>query len=860
MPEPRIGIAYTDDAEPAVLHLEAALRDARLQVTIERWRPGRGGLLVRAAGPSASYQAGIVALSPRMLPYVGEIRRSGGELLAVLLAGARLPAELVARPWFDLREPLLDSYQRRLHILIRQLLLTAGHPDKVVSFSNGARVTPSSALRLFDLSTRQEGLEVPRRERLRRADRERGFESMADLEQPLADALAATRREVNERVDGYAQAEGNAEDADLAGRAAKQEEIITAARTPLGAAKALETGSVPPVATADSRFADFTFWEAAGAREKVTAGRCLRAGRWYTFEVAVRLHPTGIPPVNQDRRSIREPARQVPIKLYVTVEGEGFDIAQQVETLLLPAAGDSKENACFSVRPARPSTNADDVARLRVRLYFDLNLLEDVLVEAEVVAALAPSTAPRYRPYAPIFFMPLELPSADLDFANLKPRSAHISVDKRGDQFVLGFLFKKQPDDPEAAGVLMTAKLHLRDTDLGDLLASARNLWTDIAIRTTFATQLDGAFDFKHSVARLAELGQRLWNRLFLEHAESALALIHDWLKDHPLEPGSIVQISIDEDAEDFVFPWALLFDRPAPKDASEVDEQTPWGFWGVRYNLEQKYCRRASRSEKPIPVREHLRIGFMLWDRFTFANEQISLMQEFVRDSHQKLAVSTPPLTNAEACYRLLESGGDSADILYFYSHGYTRKRQLEAAGNGDFGSRFVQAYGGLPQDSPLREQWQPLYDSIREAQSEPDRSYIKLTTGKLYLDELAGRVRKLQGDPLVILNMCESAQITPALSDGFVHFFLDRGAAGVLGTECPMTIHFAHPFAKQLMTEILRGKEVGVALLEARRALLAKRNPLGLAYTFYGPVTLRFDPPPITGGGAESPVQVAG
>ena len=147
------------------------------------------------------------------------------------------------------------------------------------------------------------------------------------------------------------------------------------------------------------------------------------------------------------------------------------------------------------------------------------------------------------------------------------------------------------------------------------------------------------------------------------------------------------------------------------------------------------------------------------------------------------------------------------------------------------------------IPQTADVGEHYLSfVYESIKQDQFEIDRSWIELTHGKLYLDELYGRIEKLESSPFVILNMCESAQVTPSLSDSFIHFFIDRGARGVIGTECPMTLEFAHPFAEQFLGEMIAGTNVGVALLNARRRFLEFKNPLGLAYTLFGSATVCF------------------
>ena len=90
----------------------------------------------------------------------------------------------------------------------------------------------------------------------------------------------------------------------------------------------------------------------------------------------------------------------------------------------------------------------------------------------------------------------------------------------------------------------------------------------------------------------------------------------------------------------------------------------------------------------------------------------------------------------------------------------------------------------------------------------------------------------------------MCESADISPTLQEGLVHFFLDRKAGAVLGTECLMTVNFAHAFSEFILRQVISGAQVAFALREARREFLRRRNPLGLAYSLYGSGTLQFLP----------------
>ena len=173
----------------------------------------------------------------------------------------------------------------------------------------------------------------------------------------------------------------------------------------------------------------------------------------------------------------------------------------------------------------------------------------------------------------------------------------------------------------------------------------------------------------------------------------------------------------------------------------------------------------------------------------------------------------------------------GDPSDIYYFYAHAHARNPD-RASGILD---AFVDAYQRLPADTPTKAAFKAAYDLAVEGADE--ESWIKLTYSRLELTSLYAGDIDFGNSPLVFVNACESSQLTPSLSgQSFVSFFLDRGAAAFLGTECTMTAVFAHPFAGFVLSRLLSGDTIGGALLAARRHFVAKRNPLGLAYVQYG------------------------
>src|SRR3546814_10633888 len=82
------------------------------------------------------------------------------------------------------------------------------------------------------------------------------------------------------------------------------------------------------------------------------------------------------------------------------------------------------------------------------------------------------------------------------------------------------------------------------------------------------------------------------------------------------------------------------------------------------------------------------------------------------------------------------------------------------------------------------------------------PDGASLRLDDGSpLTLRSLKQRAdtrSKLRGQPLVFINACESAELTPLFYSGFVPYFMNKGARGVIGTECRMPAQFAAQWAR--------------------------------------------------------------
>ncbi|WP_135611479.1 HEAT repeat domain-containing protein [Methanococcoides sp. AM1] len=629
---------------------------------------------------------------------------------------------------------------------------------------------------------------------------------------------------------------------------ARFEEVIAHKEIPKPEIRLVEKETRNPT----PRYADLTFFHYKGKvlGEKIEKGYPLQAEKWHCLQVAVREKPTGISFLGKRQGSIREPKQKQDVTVMVTAEAEDENvirIEEPVQYLRLPPQGDSTKNAYFKIKPLCKTSSSNNLAKIRVRLYYEFNMLEVDVISAEVVGKMDDPTCSQLELENPVSFKQERLEREYVDFDSVRPRVMHIDISRRRENYYFTFAFYKALKRK----VEFSAPVPLSENDLESDLVCIRKLWYDIALSDTFSNQVEGnKFEFYKNMQKLAKEGRGLWTKLFRQETNSAMYKIGKWLEKHPLEEGGIIQISIQEEASNFVFPWALLYDRDVAKRASELEYE---GFWGLRYCIEQQppgYFRSPIDAENPVPLRKpdephsfqsSLKMAFMLWEKFRNAKEQKTLMKKLAKESKGTFEV-TGPITDEDSCYELLENC--NSDILYFYTHGYTRHRMADVGvgPNLDF---FVKQYEKLDQDSPLRKTYKLLYDSIKKGSFEPERSWIGLSYGKLYLRELYEHVSNFYASPLVILNMCESAQVTPSLSDSFIHFFLDRGACAVLGTECPMTVEFAHPFAEKFLEDILSGEEVGKVLLEARWHFVKLHNPLGLAYTLFGPATVCFSPP---------------
>jgi hypothetical protein len=263
--------------------------------------------------------------------------------------------------------------------------------------------------------------------------------------------------------------------------------------------------------------------------------------------------------------------------------------------------------------------------------------------------------------------------------------------------------------------------------------------------------------------------------------------------------------------AESTPVPWGLLYVGDASSGA-----QLNWdNFIGMRHLIEQIPLQNTMTvsdsvipSDKPqltVSVNVNSKIDVQMGTDF------VAQQQSFwAGATASRKRVRVVERTNSTEVARALADGTTEDQILYFYCH---------AASTG-------LADAGGPDSSSL------VFSDAR------------LTLGDLNLD--APTTTQLRGNPLVFINACESAEMSPVFYDGFVPYFMAKGARGVVGTECKTPALFAMAWAERFFERFLDGQTLGEAFLGLRQEFREKHgNPLGLLYAVHCDGDTLIEPP---------------
>ena len=274
----------------------------------------------------------------------------------------------------------------------------------------------------------------------------------------------------------------------------------------------------------------------------------------------------------------------------------------------------------------------------------------------------------------------------------------------------------------------------------------------------------------------------------------SGSAIIFPWalIYDIPLEPGAPYKpCTVLRD-------WPKALDREPERARScpyehehELNTLCPYGFWGFRHYIEQPSSVEVG-AEPPRWVELSSNSPAMVVGRSHNLDRGLS-------EAHLK---KLGEARDCDSLEKMRDAFRNRIEILYFYTHG--RRRSLP----------------GTTQ--------QALYLELGAEPFEPEHiAAWRRSTARQMMEQWKGIA------PLVFINGCHTAELTPELLVSFVDVFAIAGAGGVIGTEITLEQGMAGMIAEQFFAAFLQAHTVAQALLRVRQYLLRRGNALGLAYT---------------------------
>jgi CHAT domain len=506
----------------------------------------------------------------------------------------------------------------------------------------------------------------------------------------------------------------------------------------------------------------------------------LKTGEWYVvaFDVDTTPREQSVSAVRFEEQQLFEREEEI-VELTVQLASSDFDIQEPTRRLRVPRAGKSQGKARFDVSPRH-----DGRASLTATFHKQGNFVQQIDVAFNVGAAMGavPQTMSRGRSPA----------AANVLF----PREVGLSIEPG----VGGY------DCIVWGPVAAKAKLPLQAAELAAAIDVAREelmkvVYQNSGGKLVFQQGIDVPEpDREVALKVMARAGRQLFQKLFFGPAAGADSRkVGEYLQTMARDATARLHVQIVANA--VPVPWGLLYLGEVAGGA-----QLDWdNFLGMRHVIEViplqtelRVTQSTIPSDKPmLAVSLNLNESIDAQMGAKFVADQRTFWDKAAQSRHRMRVTGRSKSTELA---KALGTAGTEDQILYFYCH---------AASTG------LADPGG------------------------PDASSLVLTDAPITLGDLnldAPTSVQLSGNPLVFINACESGKMSPTFYDGFVPYFMAKGARGVVGTECETPAMFAAAWAQRFFERFLDGEPLGEAFLNLRREfLLEHNNPLGLMYAVH-------------------------
>ena len=461
------------------------------------------------------------------------------------------------------------------------------------------------------------------------------------------------------------------------------------------------------------------------------------------------------------------------IELTVQLSSDDFDVPPEPQKLRVPRRGKSKNKARFEITPKKNGPGTVQAVFLK-----NGNFIQLMTVHLSVgVAAAVVTSESLGRPL-------------DAGFG-VQPRDVTLILESTGDGFKATL----------ASPVFAWASLPIQRSELDQMISQARDVLlaivqSDAPGGKVYQTGLTIPEDVnREALKKVAQAGFRLFQRMFFgPAADEQSKRVGKTIRE--MARGKKLKFQIV--SKDFLLPWGMLY----MADAFDPDHVDPDLFLGLKHVVEHLPLQQGLHvTTAEIDGRPRFKVSLNLnsdidavmgvgviarqrayWDKVGEAGKTEITVRD--KDDEVKTALANPSLAD---------------QLLYFYCHASSKSL----------------------------------------SQGGPDASALVFSDGKLTLGDLAvfaPMETLLKGSPLIFINACESAELSPVFYDGFVPYFMAKGARGVIGTECLTPALFAAEWAERFFDQFLTGKPVGEIFLDLRQSFYKENNNLlGLLYALY-------------------------
>jgi hypothetical protein len=483
-----------------------------------------------------------------------------------------------------------------------------------------------------------------------------------------------------------------------------------------------------------------------------------------------------------------------PLRLLVSVWSSDFEFERREQVVEVNARGRT-ERARF---PIRKIPEAPRQAELFVFVRHEGTLIAAFRVLAQVTEEMQRQEGAQLVEHAYVtneWFQFEKAPSASALTIFITTRQGSLQL----------FTFKPT-GDPWATVGPTEQNLHQNSQDIYDEVQA-------LALRAEQALKSKAEFKFSKEAKNLAKFGHPLFGAVFLMGDSAASIFADEYLGNLP--EGSNLTIAIGKEAQHLFIPWGLLYDRQPPFDHFDAPDLT--GFLGYRYNL---VVRPSTPHDGAEPKHDPpVRIG-AAW----LEHEETALLRAFYEPYEIEKKLVVHPIHVDD--HKLPALALERFDLIEFFCHGQTKTPS---------GLTPIQAVALIKsyKDYDEKGEMPSLLMALNEVGNSD--SLLDLSGGFVTLTSLAATLKKpMPGRPIILLSMCESAQVS-ASGTGFVPLFLRRGARAVIGTEGPTLWSLSREMDTQIIARLLNGETISDAFYKTRKQL-AKTNVLALIYTLYG------------------------